>query len=388
MGHRLYVFDPDCEMAIANGSAYYMPTANILQMSDDLAFIPAYYAGADDYVLISRTIDEAFLEERKELLGVNVHPVTLEDAEKQIPLTVIPWGWSPRICHALKKIGHAKKWKPEFKELYSRKKAYDCLVSVLPKLPFTETCIIPQVCQHIETIEELTAHYPCVAKAPWSSSGRGILFLEKEITNKEREWLSGVLKKQGYLMLEKRLNKVYDFAMEFYAGRSTGISFLGLSEFYTGRKGEYKGNFIGQQGKLEATLCRYLEKGEIALIRDHMIRALTELILPDYEGYLGVDMMIYEDGKGKYRVQPCVEINLRYNMGIVALYLQKCLSESAEGIFNIEYFPRKGDAYLEHLNKQKSYPLETDNGKISKGYINLTPVYSDTHFFAYLLLDN
>ena len=55
-------------------------------------------------------------------------------------------------------------------------------------------------------------------------------------------------------------------------------------------------------------------------------------ILPDYRGYLGIDMMIYSDSAGKYRVQPCLEINLRYNMGLVAdLLSRRYLDEHAEG---------------------------------------------------------
>ena len=44
-----------------------------------------------------------------------------------------------------------------------------------------------------------------------------------------------------------------------------------------------------------------------------------------YVGYLGVDMMIYEDESGEFGVQPCVEINLRYNMGICLLYTSRCV---------------------------------------------------------------
>ena len=35
---RLWIFNPDCEMAIANGSKYYMPPANVVTMAEDLGF--------------------------------------------------------------------------------------------------------------------------------------------------------------------------------------------------------------------------------------------------------------------------------------------------------------------------------------------------------------
>lgn len=81
-----------------------------------------------------------------------------------------------------------------------------------------------------------------MVKAPWSSSGKGILFIPKgQMTCKEEEVLSGILRKQGYVMVEKRLNRVLDFAMEFEMDRLFHLNFLGYSVFQTSRRGEYEG---------------------------------------------------------------------------------------------------------------------------------------------------
>ena len=45
---KLYYFNPDTEMAIANGSPYYTPPANIVRMADELAYLPAYFSEQGD----------------------------------------------------------------------------------------------------------------------------------------------------------------------------------------------------------------------------------------------------------------------------------------------------------------------------------------------------
>ena len=44
----LYLFNPDNEISIANGTNGYTPKTNISVMAVDLAFLPAYLAGKGD----------------------------------------------------------------------------------------------------------------------------------------------------------------------------------------------------------------------------------------------------------------------------------------------------------------------------------------------------
>ena len=62
---RFFVFNPENEMAIADGSPYYTPPATILKMAEDLSYLPAYYAGDRDVVWVKEMPDRKFLEERK-----------------------------------------------------------------------------------------------------------------------------------------------------------------------------------------------------------------------------------------------------------------------------------------------------------------------------------
>jgi hypothetical protein len=48
-----------------------------------------------------------------------------------------------------------------------------------------------------------------------------------------------------------------------------------------------------------------------------VLMAIDDLIAPHYNGYLGIDMMLYWDENGKIALNPCVEVNLRMTMGMV-----------------------------------------------------------------------
>ena len=50
----LYLFNPDNEISIANGTNGYTPKTNISVMAGDLAFLSAYLAGKGDYVLVTK----------------------------------------------------------------------------------------------------------------------------------------------------------------------------------------------------------------------------------------------------------------------------------------------------------------------------------------------
>lgn len=85
-------------------------------------------------------------------------------------------------------------------------------------------------------------------------------------------------------------------------------------------------------------------------------------------------------------MQPCVEINLRYNMGIISIALQRYLRENSEGIFKIRFSPRP-DEILQSVEENKvTHPLITEGCLLESGYINLTPVTRDSRFVAELYI--
>ena len=86
-------------------------------------------------------------------------------------------------------------------------------------------------------------------------------------------------------------------------------------------------------------------------------------------------MMIchFPDEAPVYRIHPCVEINLRMNMGVVAwLLTDRYLAADAEGVFRIDYYPLAGQALEEN--------------RVCAGYLPLVPVTPQSRYRAFLLL--
>lgn len=381
VGGRLFIFNPDCELAIADGGVYYMPPANIRKMEDDLAFLPAWIAGEGDFVLVRELPDEDFQKCVAGSLNLNVAAVSGQMLGQYDGLRGEPWGRSPRVCHWMAGKGLGEEWVECQKEWYSRKTAMEGLRRLLLMFPGLDPRMLPCICLSIDDLEKNMKEGLYIVKAPWSSSGKGLLTLHGTVGNREREWLRGMFRKQGYLMLERKWDKVKDFAMEFHAG-ATGIKFIGWSDFMIGKRGEYRGNYIGSQESIVQRLLLYLDKRFLLSLKAGMIEMLQGLI-PSYRGYFGVDMMIWLDENGNYRLHPCVEINLRYNMGIVALcFSRRYMAGGAWGKFEIRYFPVRGAALEEHRLLQREYPAIYENNRIQSGYLNLTPVNEKTNFLA------
>lgn len=382
MSKRLFLFNPDCELAIANGSPFYMAPGNIVKMTDDLAYLAAYLAGEGDYVLIRKLPEKSFLERISGILDYACRPVNWEEAGQMDIAQAVPWGWSPKICKQLSGIADTPVWHTDRKEWYSRKKAKELLSGIVQELPFVEKYIVPEIVHSIEEIEQNMGEGEWLVKAPWSSSGRGLLAVGFPLAAKERQWLTGMLRRQGYMMLERKLDRVLDFAMEFQAKAGEPVTFMGLSVFKTGENGEYRGNYIGSQTYIQEQAENYVDRSMIEWVKSYLISALPRL-LPEYTGALGVDMMVYRNAEGRYKIQPCVEINLRNNMGIVALEIsRKCLAKHAHGYFTVNYYPVAGEAYRAVSRKLQEQPLCIENHRIRSGYLNLTPVNEQTCFVA------
>ena len=69
---ELYIFNPDNDLALANGEANYMPPASAQQMASDLALLPAWYAAPGSAVLAPSAYNLVFLREMQRLLPIPV----------------------------------------------------------------------------------------------------------------------------------------------------------------------------------------------------------------------------------------------------------------------------------------------------------------------------
>ena len=151
-----------------------------------------------------------------------------------------------------------------------------------------------------------------ILKSPWSSSGRGNVVVRGEMDEPTQRRIRKIIQEQGAIVVEPfYADKELDFAMEFWAdGFST--RFLGYSVFSADEMGHYGGNYVESQDELLQRIS--LPNELLQRLIDYHQRELSRL---SYRGPVGIDMMRLSDG----RVHPCVEINFRRTMGLLALAL-------------------------------------------------------------------
>jgi hypothetical protein len=202
---------------------------------------------------------------------------------------------------------------------------------------------------------------------------------------KSEEWLSGLLRDQGHVMVEKKLDRLHDFALEFWMEATGEARYLGPSLFFTGARGNYLGNRIMPPIQIERELTRHAGTPFLPATCDRIARALQETLGGRYRGPLGIDMMLYRDAHGATKLHPCVEINSRYTMGFLSLALSsRHLSPTSEALFRVTRFTRPGEALHAVASRSASSPPRLTSGLLGSGYLPLTPVHAGTRFVAEL----
>ena len=396
----LHIFNPGHEMAVLLGAVNYTPPANVRMITADLSLLPLWYAESSDFVYVEKGVDAGYIGTLPKALGPFATIFTKAMPERGMHFSekwmAKPWGISPHILNVfngLSNMGYPVEvpdWKEQLKILTGRQTAIDCLRQIAQSLPVDFLLDVPECCDSIEAVEaKLTQRkQPLVIKAPYSSSGRGILWLRDDfLSDSEKKWISGAILKQGFVSMEKGYDKVLDFAMEFHSDGCGRIRYEGLSVFGTERKGAYTGNRLASQDALCQELEALTGKDCLSRIRDAVEEVLQKVYAPHYFGCLGVDMMIYRKEDGLLAIHPCVEINMRYTMGMVALQLfRRYIAPLAEGSFHITFDKEKGVALAKHNDLLAGHPLQIEKGKISQGYLSLCPVNDRTHYRAYLII--
>lgn len=399
----LHYFNPGHETAVLNGSPYYMSSANVLCMQKELAFLPAWYAAPHDYVLVETLPPPHFLNNISKQVGIEVTPLTRKDISHSGNLlpscNIQPWGVSPQSLHVYEQLCVESGWNlaiPEWDDAYtrlcSRQTAAICLRSLLNVLPEADKTIVPRFRSSLETVEAVIQNCttPLVLKAPYSSSGRGLRWiLNNRLTTSDCQWVSGILKKQGSISIEPALNKKIDFAMEFFSSGTGSIRYEGLSLFITGEQGTYTGNFLGSQSSIEQQITNLIGQDLLDEVRESLTFVLQDVYSQQYTGYLGVDMMVYEDVNKKHCIHPCVEINMRYTMGLVALRISKqILSDNSTGKLTIFYSNKPYEILDKHNELIKRQPPLFSQKKLVTGYYSLSPVTSHSKYHAYIVVSS
>ncbi len=398
--HLLYFFNPGHETAVLLGTTNYTAPTNVRKMQHDLQFLPAWYANKDDLVWVDNITDSLknldFLPQDVQPTAIPVSLKSLKQYGTTDKILAAPWGLSPHVLKLFERLKQDAKleqlqvpiWNELFFQLTGRQSAAECLQHIHHEINDLPTPEAPHFCSNIKELTDFMATHkpPFVLKTPYSSSGRGLLWVENHLLDiKTKKWIEGAINKQKSISIEQGLKNRQDFAMEFYSDGKGNILFEGLSIFNTEKRGAYSGNILESQESMRKRLTKLINEQALSATQEAVTKALKKIYSHVYKGYIGVDMLLYEQADHTLAIHPCVEINMRYTMGMVALKLyQRYIDPKSTGYYVISFNKDKGDALKMHEKQTLNEPLLIHNGKIKQGYLSLCPINNETHYRAYL----
>lgn len=327
----LHIFNPEHDLALAANALRFTAPHAVRQLRQSLEFIPAFWAERGDAVLVE---DCMLARKNAEMVAARLNMMGIGAAVRGVFLNrdnlrnlkidrVEAWGWDRALYCELQRYGVGGQSLPHINALARTR----CLsnrntgAELLRCLQTDDTTGEVVACETEKDITNALNGRPnSVVKAPWSSSGRGVVFVKRgNITQSQAGWIRHTLKSQGCVMVEPYYNKVKDFAMEFFCNGNGQVDYLGLSLFDT-RNGAYAGNLLATEKTKIGMLTRWIPESLLAATSCKICQEASLLFGGGYKGYFGVDMMVVPKAGGNgFMLHPCVEINLRRTMGHLAL---------------------------------------------------------------------
>ncbi len=393
---KLYIFNPENDLALASGLDYYTAPPMATQLRRDLQMLPALWAEDGAYIL-SQNIDDdkIWIKNLADCFGINVNLIDGNHLQNHT-FEYKPWGWNASIRKQILALCVPAEQLPSpeniatWRDLSHRRTTITIHQQLEQRLGY-RLCPIPQEFFTLESITEFAnLNYRCFLKAPWSSSGKGI-FRPTDTENLTYiYWANGILQRQGSVIGEIPLNKTLDFAMEFLC-ENKKASFAGYSVFYNNDHNAYESGLATSEERLHRIICQHLgtQAEKLEDIKHALEEILTELVATDYNGYLGIDMLIFTDESGQTSINPCVEMNLRSTMGIVTAILgQRFIHPHSVAHYHCEYHKATFNVkhYIEQKLSENPPVFEVIDGKrkIKTGTMLMAPVYADSRYCAYL----
>ena len=382
----LYLFNPENDLCLAHGGEDYMPPPSARLIAHDLAALPLWYGGDDSVVLLPNDFS---IEENSPFFGFQniesrcVYEDSLSSIKVKNATNIIPWGWSAAVEKRLRRLGIQPAILPDkerivrLRELSSRRFSVE-LLQALAADGFEIECGMPELLQTPAEVRRFVEQHPqTILKAPWSGSGKGLWRCMGNYNLTVERWSNGILKRQQLIIGERFVDKKIDFAMQFYSDGAGEARFVGYSLFTTDDKGVYKGNFLAPDHIIEEKITAYCKGEKLHGLRDWLCSYFSMRVAPYYKGYFGVDMLCFRNGENGYGLHPCVEVNLRMTMGMVARLLYDYhINNGKTGFYQIDYHETPGTLLASH-NENIQNP----------NYLSLTPVNRDTRYQAYVIME-
>lgn len=356
---KLHYFNPENDIALGllpGQSLTMSPMVAALHRAG--ALLPAWYASPGDCVLVEESFDKDFVSRIKRDFALDVDVVT-----SACGATGAPWGWSFDAARRLSGAGAVvpdAAMLEKMRGLSHRRTTLEILSRLAGLAPFSGVAL-PVEAVDVATVKKMLAEWGEIyVKQPWSSSGRGV-FRVASLNGDTEKRIAGMIRRQGSVMVERTFDKLMDFAMLFRSC-SGRVRFTGYSLFFNSSRDSYGGNLMLSDADIERILVgRGASIDDLALLKRFMPEMFTSIIAPFYDGYFGVDMMLGRNGS----ISPCVEINMRMTMGVVAhLLRERLLEPGIDGIFRVA--PVSASVMAES-------GCEVKNNRVQSGRLFLTP---------------
>lgn len=357
---RVFLYNPENDIALAHGSANFTAPKNAVILSRYCAPLMWWMGDEDDFVIVPRDMpvdymDELACWERKLTETFGAGPRLITSAEGIDDCVAAPWGWS---LHAVRRFQDSgADISPEaideervkrLRLLSHRRTAAEINRRLCEEVEFGRYGLpVPVAATEVSDEEAVrqyfNRHGAFYIKLPWSSSGRGVRHVTADTFESIVRQLGGMLERQGSVMVEPVYEKTDDFAMLFYAGHGE-VKLKGYSLFFNAHGDAYGGNLIAEDDEISDRLSAKIPKALLTETGEALEKILGAILGNDYAGWMGVDMMIARKDGG-YMLVPCVELNLRMTMGVIA-------HQTALRLIAAGYDLRKG-----------GYVMQTEPGK-------------------------
>ena len=388
---KVYIFNPQNDLALATGGINYVAPPFAVRMAADLAVLPAFIAEPGSLLITDSDLDAEWLEHLNTTFGLDVHAVKRSNLRHLTHCQVMPWGWCLDMRRRLLKWGASSDSVPSKDSIYHLRGLSHRRVSILihkrlEDLMERRLCPMPVELATPDEVMDFVHHYRnCYIKTPWSSSGRGIYHTIDGATPELEQWCRGSLRRQGSLLCEQALDKVMDFAVEFYCADGKAIE-RGFSIFSTDSHSQYTCGDVAPREVLKSRITAlYPQLDEVV---EALTQAIDELVAPHYTGWMGVDMLLYNAESPRRNVSPlslgldpCVELNLRPTMGAITSMLgDNIIAQDVTASFAIEQRSSSGTPWPEH-----EAPV-IENQRLTAGTLCLTPDSSTALYRAILTI--
>ena len=329
---KLHLFFPENDLALARNLEHYTapPAAVKLRMSG--ALLGVWYGDVGDCVVDYGTDSKWYDNARKRYaLAPEIY------SGRPDGLVPAPWGWSKASRLEFVRLGFDRELLPsddalaEMRELSHRRTASQIADALSSAMDFP---LPPGACE-LQTMEDVRNYVfmtgESVLKLPWSSSGRGIILCSPSDFDSHRVEIEALLRRQGSIMGEPRMNKTMDFALLFTMENGK-CWFNGYSVFHTVQFGSYAGNVLASQKMLHDMILNRVPV--IDAISGALPSIFEDIIGKEYNGPLGLDMMAVDGAP--FCVAPSVEPNLRMTMGHVCrMFYDKHVVAGRTGLFTV-----------------------------------------------------